>query len=90
MSTRNKRKRKRLPERKRSPELNRTLDFPSTAAESVITAAGLPYSNTIASNAMSPSSGLMIQYDVNDTAATPAQRQNSGSSVNQFHPLWQS
>ena len=62
-------KRKRSPERKRS--INRTLNFPSTAT----------YSNTIASNAMSPSSGLMIQYDVNDTAATPAERQNSGSSV---------
>ncbi len=91
MYTRNKnKKRKRSPERKRSPKLNRTLDFPSKAASAAAAAAGLPNSDRIASNAMSNdlfvrpthlSTGFLIRYNENDSAAAPAQRSNSARTT---------
>ena len=85
MSTRNKNKRK----RKRS-SIKRTLDLPSEAASYLTTAAGLPYSNTIASNAMTNdlfvqpnelSTGFLIRYAENDAAAAPVQRSNSARTA---------
>ena len=87
-----KRNEKNKNKRKRSSidqEFNRTL-FPSTVASSLTAAAGLPNSDSIASNAMyndlfvqpndSPSTGLMIRYAENGAAAT-AQRSNSARTT---------
>lgn len=85
MSTRNKKRK-----RKRKGSINRTLDFSSETASSLAAAAGLPYSNTIASNATTNelfvqpndglSTGLMIRYAEN-AAAAPAQRSNSARTT---------
>ena len=93
MSTRNKNKNKNNRKRKRSSknqEFNRTLDFPSKAASAAAAAAGLPNSDRIASNAMSNdlfvrpthlSTGFLIRYNENDSAAAPAQRSNSARTT---------